>query len=93
MDVGVFRVFKQFYEKFHQSLDPESLRYVEQQLAELNRSGVHLSEKDRSAVRNISKNAWEFYTQFRDNIANDKTTLEFTSAELGSPIFLLIALN
>ena len=86
-DTDYYKATKDYYEnKFQEEkeekLTPEEIKYVENNMRDYRRLGMHLNEEDRTKVGDIKKEMSEISTKYSKNLDEDTTSFEFKKEEL-----------
>lgn len=86
-NMDLYKAVKDYYEnKFQEEkedkLTPEEVKYVEHNMRDYRRLGMHLSEENRKRVSDIKKKMSELSTKYSENLDEDTTSFEFTKEQL-----------
>ncbi|QKF94196.1 peptidase M3A/M3B [Fadolivirus algeromassiliense] len=65
-----------------QSLTHEEQRYVEHQMRDFRRNGLHLDDENYNAVKSMLKELSDLSTKYQNNLNEDTTSFKFTKEDL-----------
>ena len=82
MRVDLYELAQTIYNKEGKILQGEDLLYLKDKLTQFKRNGLNLEESIRDKIKKLSQDLTILCTDFSVNIANDKTTIQFTKEEL-----------